>query len=136
MAAPAAENTTKPRMIQSAVLIVIGPTLGPTDSLTDDSIRDPNDYLDHHSSHEAYNQPGNDASARRLDLQLASRQLAIRLEVLFARPPRNFLGKGRRGRLFVPANFFEVIAHILLVVGILHLARLITVDRPKARGIR
>jgi hypothetical protein len=32
-------------MIQSAVLIVAGPTLGPTDSLADDSIRDPNDYL-------------------------------------------------------------------------------------------
>src|SRR6266481_5244591 len=77
----------------------------------------------------------NDTSACRLDLQLASRQLTIRPEVLFACPPRNILGEGGCGRLFVPANFFEVIPYILLIVGILRLARLVGVGRPEARGI-
>src|SRR5208337_4220891 len=76
----------------------------------------------------------NDPSACRLNLQLASRQLTIRLDILFTCPPRNFLGEGGGGRLFVPANFFEVIPYILLVVGILRLARLIGVGRPEARG--
>ena len=75
------------------------------------------------------------APSRGLNLQLASCQLTIRPEVLFACPPRDFLGKGGRGRLFVPANFFEVIPHILLIVGILRLARLIGVGRPEALGI-
>src|SRR6202142_410649 len=78
----------------------------------------------------------NVTSARGLNLQLASRQLTVCPEVLFAGPQRNRLGKGRRGRLFIPANFFEVIPYILLVVRILRLARLISVGRPEARGIR
>src|SRR5450830_1048865 len=73
---------------------------------------------------------------RGLNLQLASCQLTIRLEVLFAAAPCNFLGEGGRGRLLVPANFFEVVPYILLVVRILRLARLIGVGRPEARGIR
>src|SRR5271157_3017707 len=67
----------------------------------------------------------NDTSARGLNLQLASRQLTVCLEVLFACPQRNFLGEGWRGRLLVPANFFKVVPYILLIVGILRLARLI-----------
>src|SRR6266404_7702508 len=78
----------------------------------------------------------NDTSARGLNLQLASPQLTVCPEVLFASPQRNLLGEGWRGRLFVPANFFEVIPYILLIVGILRLARLIGVGRPEARGIR
>src|ERR1035441_7449596 len=56
--------------------------------------------------------------ARLLDLQLASRQLTIRPEVLFACPQRNLLWEGRRRRLFVPADFFEVVPYILLVIRI------------------
>src|SRR6266403_4167546 len=78
----------------------------------------------------------NDTSARGLNLQLASPQLTVCTEVLFASPQRNLLGEGWRGRLFVPANFFEVIPYILLIVGILRLARLVGVGRPEARGIR
>src|ERR1700686_3395132 len=114
MAAPATENARKPRMIQSAALIIGNP----------EQLGNPNTDPDY--------DPEYGLSPRRLNLQLASRQLAVCLEVLFARPPRNVLGEGRRGRLFVPANFFEVIAHILLVIRILHLAREITVGRPEA----
>src|SRR5437667_7418457 len=73
---------------------------------------------------------------RRLNLQLVSRQLTIRFEILVAGPARNILGKGRRGRLFVPVNFFEVIPYILLVIRLLRLARFILVGRPETRRIR
>src|ERR1017187_753188 len=116
MPAPATENTKNAMMIQSATLIV-------QRSAFNDR------FNDRRSSF-------NDPNARGLNLQLASRQLTIRPEVLFARPQRHFLRESWRGRLFVPANFFEVVPYILLVVGILRLARLITVGRPEARGIR
>src|ERR1035441_9869367 len=70
------------------------------------------------------------------NLQFASRQLTVCPEVLIACPPRYFLGEGRRGRLLVPANFFEVVPYILLVVRVLRFARLIGVGWPEAGGIR
>src|SRR5262249_36646318 len=67
-----------------------------------------------------------------LNIQLASRQLLIRFEVLLAGLVC-YLGRKRWRRwLLVPADLFEVIPDILLVVRVLCLPRLVLVGRPKS----
>src|SRR5580704_118192 len=74
-------------------------------------------------------------AAEKLHIQLTTGELGIRLDVLFASLSRHFRGKSGGRRLLVPANFFEVIANILLVERILRFARLVGSGRPEARGI-
>src|SRR2546430_1250328 len=58
-----------------------------------------------------------------------------RFDNLCAGYASHFKGKGRRGRLLIPANFLQIIPNILLIEGFLRLARLIFLSRPEARRI-
>src|ERR1019366_1509239 len=73
-AAAVTENTRNPRMIQSAMLMVQRSSFNDRSMIRSATIE------------------FNDTSARGLNLQLASRQLTVCPEVLFACPQRNFLG--------------------------------------------
>src|SRR5208282_1196990 len=74
--------------------------------------------------------------ANKLNIQLMSSNLVIGLEILLAGPVGDLHRQGGRRRLFVPANFFQIIADILFVVGLLSASRRVFVGWPEARGIR
>src|SRR5690349_20722205 len=71
-----------------------------------------------------------------LYLQLASGELMICLEILFAGSASDLRGERRRRRLLVPANLLQIITHILLVIRFLRLARGVMIGRPEARRVR
>src|SRR5580692_12618107 len=70
-----------------------------------------------------------------LDIQLASRQLEIGLEILVAGAASHVGRQSRSGWLLVPVNLFEVIANVLLVIRILRPARSVLVGGPEAGRI-
>src|ERR1700746_171098 len=77
------------------------------------------------------------ANARplRSHIQLASRKLGVRLEVLLAGAARHFRGKRGSGWLLIPVNLLEVIPNVLLVVRILGTSRGVFICGPETRRI-
>src|SRR5579862_8854817 len=69
------------------------------------------------------------------DLDFAAGEDAVSLTVFLARLLCHFLRQRGRGRLFVPVNRLQVIAHVLFVVRELRSARLVSIGGPEARRI-
>src|SRR5580698_6791661 len=63
-------------------------------------------------------------------------ELGIRFNVLLARLRSHFRRQGRRWRLLVPFNGFQVVAHVLLVERLLCAASFVFILRPETRRIR
>src|SRR5690348_11737286 len=68
-------------------------------------------------------------------VQFAAGQLPERLFILAAGSGRHVIRQRRGGRLFVPANGFQIIADVLFIERFLALPRLVLVRRPEAGGI-
>src|SRR5438309_2943422 len=69
-------------------------------------------------------------------VQFASRQQTVRVLIFFAGAGSYIVGQSRRRWLLVPADGFQIITHVLLVVRILSAPWLILLRRPEARGVR
>src|SRR5215471_2114771 len=76
------------------------------------------------------------SQARELLFERPPGERAIRLPVFLAGATGNFLRQSWRGRLFVPMDGLQIIAHILFVVRGLRVSRLIGIGRPKPRRVR
>src|SRR5579883_1326806 len=73
------------------------------------------------------------AGSCRLVRKIAASQFAIGLPVFFARPQRDLLRQARRGRLLVPVDRFQIVPHVLLVIGGLRAPGLVLIHRPEPR---
>src|SRR5687767_2373021 len=67
--------------------------------------------------------------------QLSARQAPERVEIFRARPLDHVLGQAGYGRLLVPLDRLEIVAHELLVEARLRAAGRVAVRRPEARRI-
>src|ERR1041384_958596 len=68
-------------------------------------------------------------------IQLTPCELAICLNILVAGPASYISRERRRGGLLIPANFLQIVPHILLIERLLGHSRFIFFGRPKTRGI-
>src|SRR5207245_11690702 len=75
------------------------------------------------------------STAPDLHIQLASGEPMISLEIVIARLTRHLCRKRWSWRLFVPADFLEVITNVLLVKRFLRAPGLVLVRRPEAGRI-
>src|SRR5215469_8077725 len=75
------------------------------------------------------------SQARELLFERPPCERAISLPVFLAGAPGNLLRQSGRGRLFVPRDRLQVIAHILLVVRGLRASGLIGISGPKPRRV-
>src|SRR5436189_3143057 len=66
-------------------------------------------------------------------LQVPVRQAAERFDVFLARAGDDFIGKRRHRRLLVPADLFQVVAHVLLVETGHGAAGVVLILGPEAR---
>src|SRR5438105_7618820 len=69
-------------------------------------------------------------------VQFASRQQTVRILIFFAGATSHLVGQRWRRRLLVPADGFQIITHVLLVVRILCVPWLILLRGPEARRVR
>src|SRR6185437_8268721 len=68
-------------------------------------------------------------------VEFVAGQTFVGFAILCARGADDIGGQGRRGRLLVPADPFEIIADVLLIEGWLCFAGFVRIGRPEARRI-